>query len=81
MSRQRFRDIKKYLHLCNDDILNLSDKIFKVRGFLKKICLKLHQLEILSKCLSIDEEMVPYTGHHMAKMFMHGKPVRFGYKI
>jgi hypothetical protein len=25
--------------------------------------------------------MVPYYGHHSAKMFIKGKPVRFGYKI
>ena len=24
--------------------------------------------------------MVPYTGHHSYKMFMKGKPVRFGFK-
>ena len=25
--------------------------------------------------------MVPYFGHHSAKMFMRSKPVRFGYKL
>jgi len=38
------------------------------------------QFGIFSKYLSIDEEMVPYFGHHLAKMFMRSKPVRFGYK-
>ena len=31
--------------------------------------------------LSIDEQMVPYFGRHSCKMFMKGKPVRFGFKI
>ncbi|KRX30844.1 PiggyBac transposable element-derived protein 3, partial [Trichinella murrelli] len=31
--------------------------------------------------LSIDEGMVPYYGHHTCKMFIRGKPIRFGYKI
>ena len=31
--------------------------------------------------LSIDESMVPYYGRHSAKMFIRGKPIRFGFKI
>lgn len=29
----------------------------------------------------IDEEMVPYFGRHSCKMFIKGKPIRFGFKI
>jgi hypothetical protein len=25
--------------------------------------------------------MVPYYGHHSAKMFIRGKPIRFGFKL
>lgn len=31
--------------------------------------------------VSIDEQMVPYFGRHSAKMYVKGKPVRFGFKI
>jgi len=31
--------------------------------------------------LSIDEQMVPYFGSHSCKMYMKGKPVRFGFKV
>lgn len=31
--------------------------------------------------LSIDEQMVPYFGRHSCKMYMRGKPIRFGYKL
>ena len=31
--------------------------------------------------LSIDEMMVRYYGKHSAKMFLRGKPIKFGYKI
>ena len=30
---------------------------------------------------SVDEIMVPYYGRHSSKQFIHGKPVRYGYKI
>lgn len=28
--------------------------------------------------LSVDEQMIPYFGRHSCKMYMKGKPVRFG---
>ena len=31
--------------------------------------------------LSIDEQMIPYTGMHSAKQRMKDKSIRFGYKI
>jgi hypothetical protein len=29
--------------------------------------------------LSIDEAMVSYYGHHSAKQYMKGKPIKFGF--
>jgi len=31
--------------------------------------------------LSIDEAMIPYYGRHGAKQHLHGKPIRFGFKV
>ena len=31
--------------------------------------------------LSVDESMVPYFGRHGAKQYIHGKPIKFGYKM
>ncbi|KRX67486.1 Calcium uptake protein 3, mitochondrial [Trichinella sp. T9] len=31
--------------------------------------------------LSVDESIVPYFGRHAAKMFLKGKPIRFGYTV
>ena len=31
--------------------------------------------------LSVDESMVPYFGRNSLKMFIRGKPIRFGYKF
>lgn len=30
---------------------------------------------------SIDEVMVPYFGNHSSKQYIHGKPIRYGYKV
>lgn len=42
---------------------------------------KFMQFGIWEVQLSIDEQMVPYFGRHSCKMFMRGKPIRFGYKL
>ncbi|KRX12036.1 PiggyBac transposable element-derived protein 3 [Trichinella nelsoni] len=42
---------------------------------------KHRQFGIFHEQLYIDEGMVPYFGHHSCKMFIRGKPIRFGYKI
>ena len=41
---------------------------------------KLIQFGVFAEHLSIDEQMVPYFGRHSCKMFIRGKPIRFGYK-
>ena len=81
MSRNRFDEIKKYIHLSDNDKLDKSDKFTKVRPFFKELNKKYMQFGIFSHKISIDEEMVPYFGRHSAKMFIRGKPVRFGFKL
>ena len=35
---------------------------------------------MFAKDLAIDEQLVPYYSRHTVKMFIRGKPIRFGYK-
>lgn len=52
----------------------------KVRPIVKKLNNKFKKFEYFDKFISIDKQMVPYFGLHSAKMFIKGKPIRFGYK-
>ena len=57
---------------------------FRVTASLKSQCsvnATLAKFGVFHKDLSIDESMVPYFGRHIAKMFIRGKPIRFGYKL
>ena len=80
MSRSRFLEIKKYLHLANNKNLSNS-KTAKVHPLSHKLLLNCKQFGILHKKLSIDKSMVPYRGKHSIKQFIRNRPVRFGYKI
>ena len=82
MSRNHFWKIKSYLHVFGNDNLNLEDKwaLAKLRPLIQMVNDKLIQFGVFTEHLSIDEQMVPYFGQHSCKMFIRGKPIRFGYK-
>lgn len=81
MSRNTFLSIKQNIHLSDNNNLDQNDKFAKLRPIFDIINEKYLQFGIFSHNLSIDEEMVPYFGRHSCKMFMRGKPVRFGFKL
>lgn len=82
MSRSRFRQLKKYFHLVdNNKDVKSGDKLAKIAPIYDELCKNLIQFGVFHDKLSIDESMVPYYGHHSCKMFIRGKPIRFGYKI
>lgn len=80
MSRQRFVDVKRFLHLANDLLQSTNDRMFKVRPLMELLNKKFRQHGIFHKALSIDESIIKYSGHHPCKQFIRRKPIRFGYK-
>lgn len=81
MSRNRFDDIMQYLHVCDNNNLPPNDKFGKVRHFLSMLNERwLHHFPGDTN-ICVDESMVPYYGRHGAKQHIHGKPIRFGYKV
>ena len=74
-SKNRFQEIKRYLHLAD------NDKLAKVRLYPNRIRRNFAQFGVFSKCFSVDEQMVPYYGHFSTKMYVKNKPVKFGMKI
>lgn len=80
MSRNYFRKIKAYLHVCDNNDISGDDKWAKLRPLFDLVNEKLVQFGVFAEHLSIDEQMVPYFGRHSCKMFIRGKPIRFGYK-
>ena len=81
MSRHRFEEIKKYLHMANNNGLNMDDKFAKVRPLINLVNQNLKQFGFFTRNLSADEQMLPYYGRHSGKQFMKNKPVKFGYKL
>ena len=80
MPRERFKLIKRYLHLVDNEQLQMG-KMSKVDPFYDALVKNFQQFGIFHNHLSIDEEMIPYHGHHSAKMFIKMKPIKFGFKL
>ena len=62
LRKNEFKDFKKYLHLCDNNALDPSDKFAKVRPLfdaINRTCLINY---LPSQHVSIDESMVPYFG-------------------
>ena len=79
MSRKRFEDIKKLIHFADNNNLLAGNKLAKIRHEQDRDKASLHQFGVFAKDLAIDEPMVPLFGRYSAKMFIRGKPIRFGY--
>ncbi len=80
MSKNDFVTIKRYLHLADNQMLDKTNKMAKVQPLVDLLNDKLMQFGVFSKHLSVDEQMVPYFGHHSCKMTIRNKPIRFGFK-
>ncbi|KRY60324.1 PiggyBac transposable element-derived protein 2, partial [Trichinella britovi] len=78
---QSFHGNKKYLHLADNQKLVEGDKMSKVTPLYKLLNSSLVKHGMFHEKLSIDESIVLYFGRHAAKMFLKGKPIRFGYKV
>ena len=81
MSRVRFLKIKNYFYVTDNQNLEKGNEVAKVAFLYEAMNKNLSQWGIFHKKLSIDEAMVLYFGKHSAKMYVKGKPIRFGYKI
>lgn len=81
MSRNRFDEILSNLHCADNTDLQSDDRFSKVRPLISSINANYLKHWPVSENLSVDESMIPYYGHHGCKQHIHGKPVRFGFKI
>ncbi|KFM73653.1 PiggyBac transposable element-derived protein 3, partial [Stegodyphus mimosarum] len=80
MRRNRFEEIMKYLHFCDNNNIDKEDKYAKLRNMMCMINDRFLKAFPLQQGLDVDEAMIPYYGRHPGKQFIRGKPIRFGFK-
>ena len=85
MSRDRFLQIKKYLHVVDntnrpDQNDPNYDRAFKVRSLLNIVKENFRRIP-KEEHLSVDEQMIPFKGKSIMKQHMPNKSNRWGYKM
>uniref|UniRef100_A0A3Q1EXC1 PiggyBac transposable element-derived protein 2-like n=1 Tax=Acanthochromis polyacanthus TaxID=80966 RepID=A0A3Q1EXC1_9TELE len=80
MSRDRWEEIKHFIHFCDNAAPSSGDKLFKVRSLIDSLLPKFQALP-QDQMLSIVEQMVPFKGRSSLKQYIPKKPYKWGYKI
>ena len=81
MSRNRYLDIKKRIHFCDEDLSDKSDPIYKIRYLLNNTRDKAQQLYQPSKQLSIDESLIAFKVRFIFIQYLSKKSSKFGIKF
>ncbi|VEN53474.1 unnamed protein product [Callosobruchus maculatus] len=79
--RNKFEFILSHIYFQDNTSLDKSDKFAKVRPLFSYLNEKFMKHAYPEEELSVDEAMIPYTGRHGCKQFIHGKPIRYGFKL
>jgi hypothetical protein len=86
MTRDRFEDIVKCLHLFNNRLQPAKDeagydKLYKVRKLLDLLNKNFKANAAMEEVVSVDEQMIPFKGTVLLKVYMKNKPSKWGIKI
>lgn len=81
MRRDRFITIMRFLHCNDNNKLDNTDKMSKVRPLMNLLKNNFQAHHVVTEHNNFDESMIKYYGKHGCKQFIRGKPIRFGYKV
>ena len=86
ISRQRFRDISRYLHFVDNDHLAPRgdpsyDWLGKVRPLIEHLSERFEDVYKPTQNLAVDEAMIKFQGRSSLKQYMPMKPVKRGIKV
>ena len=86
ISRDRFREISRYLHFVDNTSLPSRgspgyDRLGKVRPVIDHLAEKFTSLYEPHKEVSVDEAMIKFTGRSSIKQYMPMKPIKRGIKV
>ena len=86
ISRQRFRDISRYLHFVDNDHLAPRgdpsyDRLGKIRPLIEHLNERFETVYNPSQNVAVDEAMIKFQGRSSLKQYMPMKPIKRGMKV
>lgn len=79
MTKNRFFELRHYLHFSDNDAPHTDDRLWKVRPIIDPVLRKCNSLPKTTH-LSIDEQMIPFSGRCQFRQFIPSKPNPLGIK-
>ncbi|KAG0431586.1 hypothetical protein HPB47_021640, partial [Ixodes persulcatus] len=82
MTCKRFEEIKGNLHFKDNTSIPIenSDALAKLRPFLTEVLKPMRDVP-KEEHLTVDEQIIPFTGRHRIKQYLPKKPRKWGYKV
>ena len=81
MSKDRFLQIWRNLHLNNNLDDHKDNKLYQIRPLLNTLCGTFQSTFTSNGYFTVDESMVKWKGRLAWRQFMPNKPIRFGMKV
>lgn len=81
MPRDRFETLLGSLHFCNNEELDKSDRLFKIRSVLDNFNNVACTSIVPERNIAIDESIVPFRGRLAFKQYIPNKKHKFGVKL
>jgi hypothetical protein len=72
--------VVKALHFRDNADMD-GDAYYKVRPIIDNLNKTSSKWNVDADSFAVDEIMIPYYGRHGSKRFIHGKPIRYGFKV
>jgi hypothetical protein len=80
MPQDRFMEISRYLHFCNNEEQIAGDRIFKIRKIWEIVNRGFQEVLVPHQNLAVDESLILYKGRLYFKQYIPSKRSRFGIK-
>ena len=81
ISRVKFEQIFRFLHLADNSRDPGNDKLFKVRNFVALVTYQIQVNCTLDQAVTIDEAIIPLKGRLTFKQYMKNKLTKLGIKV
>ncbi|KAB0805442.1 hypothetical protein PPYR_02412 [Photinus pyralis] len=86
MSRNRYEEIRRYLHFNNNDEMperhvDNFDRLYKIRPLLDSLVSKCQSIPLQGQMFSVDEQIIPFKRKSFLKTYNPKKPHKWGYKL
>lgn len=81
MRKNRFCTILQFIYCANNNAVDEKDKLYKLQPLLNMLNKRFLKYFVPEINANYDESMIKYFGHHSSKQCIHGKPIRFGFKM